>query len=89
MTTKFTDQCSYQFSKTIHRRRQSEKVREKRHIIKETRTQCPCMTSAYSRSSHSSRYSPKPTDKVVTFFDETITKHPYLNIDDVALAFNQ
>ena len=52
--------------------------------------------SAYSRPPHSSRYSPKPTgidhDKyqyVLTYSDVTIIKHPYLKVDDVALAFNQ
>ena len=40
--------------------------------------------------------SPNPTDEdhdkyqhVVTYSDETIIKHPYLNIDDVTFAFNQ
>ena len=54
------------------------------------------ITSGYNRPPHSSRYSPKPTDKVheiyqhiVPYSDETIIKHPYLNLDDVALAFNQ
>ena len=28
MTTKFIDQCNWQFSKSIHRNRQSQKVRE-------------------------------------------------------------
>ena len=56
------------------------------------------MTSAYSRQPHSSLYYSRPTDKdhdkyqyvhVITYSDETIMKHPYLNIDDVSLAFNQ
>ena len=54
------------------------------------------MTLAYSRPPHSSRYSPKPTDKdhdkyqhLVIYSDETIMNHPYLNIDNVPLAFNQ
>ena len=46
-------------------------------------SQSPYTTSAYSQTSHSSRYSPKPTDKyqhvhVVTYSDETIIKHPCL-----------
>ena len=85
MTTKFTDQFSWQSNKTIHT-----------DIIKET-PQKTYITSTYSRPPKSSRYSPKPTDNkdhdkyqhVLTYFDETIIKHPYLNTDDVALAFNQ
>ena len=82
MTTKFTDQSSWQFSKTIHK---IKSKREKRHIVKKARTQSPYITSAYSRPLYSSRYSPKPTDKdhdkynhVDTYSDETIIKHPSL-----------
>ena len=71
-------------------------VQQNRHIIKDTLTQSSYITSVYSRPPHSSRNSPNPTDRdhgtyqhVVTYFDETIIKQLYLNIDDVALVFNQ
>ena len=66
---------------------------EKRNIIKEARTQSPYI-SLYQATTFLMLPTDKDHDKyqhdiVITYSDETIIKHPYLNIDDVALAFNQ
>ena len=49
-----------------------------------------CQPQKFSRQGLVSDYAfCSPSSAVVTYSDETIIKHPFLNIDDVALAFNQ
>ena len=87
IATKFTDKCSWQFSKIHSKSRESWKVREKRHNIKETRTLSPYITSAYSHhipSLLSQIYTDKDRDKyqhIITYSDGKIIKHSYLNTE--------
>ena len=91
MTTKFTDKYRWQCTKS-----QSYNIRDTCHIIKEIRTQSHYIKSAI-HGHHISRATlpnllKKDNDKyhhVVTYCDETITKHPYLTIAVVTLVISQ